>query len=84
MFQTNDLELVGKKQSEKKKRSLDIIGYWNAKRSSVPYLVYWALDVDCLRWRSCILIGGHGRRKWEGADVSPFITPKFLRKIREP
>ncbi|GFT01192.1 hypothetical protein TNCV_3373151 [Trichonephila clavipes] len=26
-------------------RSLDIIGHWNAKRSSVPYLKYWALDV---------------------------------------
>ncbi|GFY35604.1 hypothetical protein TNCV_2618951 [Trichonephila clavipes] len=25
--------------------SLDIIGHWNAKRSSVPYLTYWALDV---------------------------------------
>ncbi|GFW74874.1 uncharacterized protein TNCV_2677441 [Trichonephila clavipes] len=48
--------------------SLDIIGHWNAKRSSVPYLVYWALDVDCLRWRSCILIGGHGRRMWEGEN----------------
>ncbi|GFX08849.1 hypothetical protein TNCV_1548861 [Trichonephila clavipes] len=27
------------------RRSLDIIGHWNAKRSSVPYLTYWALDV---------------------------------------
>ncbi|GFX56574.1 uncharacterized protein TNCV_5034931 [Trichonephila clavipes] len=26
-------------------RSLDIFGHWNAKRSSVPYLKYWALDV---------------------------------------
>ncbi|GFW70574.1 hypothetical protein TNCV_1624071 [Trichonephila clavipes] len=41
-------------------RSLDIIGHWNAKRSSVPYLTYWAL----LRW--CFLIGGHGRRQWAG------------------
>ncbi|GFU51095.1 transposable element Tcb2 transposase [Trichonephila clavipes] len=25
--------------------SLDIFGHWNAKRSSVPYLTYWALNV---------------------------------------
>ncbi|GFW64761.1 hypothetical protein TNCV_4450631 [Trichonephila clavipes] len=49
-------------------RSLDIIGHWNAKRSSVPYLVYWALDVVCLRWLSCILIGGHGWSQWEGEN----------------
>ncbi|GFV39318.1 hypothetical protein TNCV_1230201 [Trichonephila clavipes] len=27
------------------KWSLDIFGHWNAKRSSVPYLTYWALNV---------------------------------------
>ncbi|GFW98368.1 hypothetical protein TNCV_1092461 [Trichonephila clavipes] len=26
-------------------RSLDIFGHWNAKRSSVTYLTYWALNV---------------------------------------
>ncbi|GFT83811.1 hypothetical protein TNCV_4857651 [Trichonephila clavipes] len=29
----------------KTKWSLDIFGHWNAKRSSVPYLMYWALNV---------------------------------------
>ncbi|GFT03622.1 hypothetical protein TNCV_3135871 [Trichonephila clavipes] len=39
---TADRSTVKKKEI----RSLDIIKHWNAKRSSVPYLEYWALDVD--------------------------------------
>ncbi|GFV36427.1 hypothetical protein TNCV_2234741 [Trichonephila clavipes] len=34
-----------RKTLRKTKRSLDIFGHWNAKRSSVPYLTYWALNV---------------------------------------
>ncbi|GFW34105.1 hypothetical protein TNCV_287871 [Trichonephila clavipes] len=37
---------AGYMTTDRKFRSLDIIGHWNAKRSSVPYLEYWALDVD--------------------------------------
>ncbi|GFV30067.1 hypothetical protein TNCV_2445381 [Trichonephila clavipes] len=51
-------------------RSLDIFGHWNAKRSSVPYLTYWALDVGLACFRDGVsLIGGHGRRQWAGRTV---------------
>ncbi|GFT98240.1 hypothetical protein TNCV_790241 [Trichonephila clavipes] len=43
-------------------RSLDIFGHWNAKRSSVPYLMYWALDVGlaCFRDGVSLLVDMEG------------------------
>ncbi|GFW57447.1 hypothetical protein TNCV_543571 [Trichonephila clavipes] len=42
---TLDTTMIVEPQSLKNGPSLDIFGHRNAKRSSVPYLKYWALDV---------------------------------------
>ncbi|GFY06804.1 hypothetical protein TNCV_482091 [Trichonephila clavipes] len=44
-YEECDVEWNGKKSLLTRRWSLDIFGHWNAKRSSVPYLTYWALNV---------------------------------------
>ncbi|GFU78318.1 hypothetical protein TNCV_2789331 [Trichonephila clavipes] len=62
--------------------SLDIFGHWNAKRSSRPYLMYWALNVGWPAFEMVFLIGGHGRRQWAGANWRFRRSQKNQVKIR--
>ncbi|GFV94269.1 hypothetical protein TNCV_4279321, partial [Trichonephila clavipes] len=61
---------------------LTSLGHWNAKRSSVPYLMYWALKcwLACFRDGVSLLVdmeGDSGRGELAISAVSEKIKSKF-------
>ncbi|GFX58137.1 hypothetical protein TNCV_4048951 [Trichonephila clavipes] len=67
--------------------SLDIFGHWNAKRSSVPYLMYWALDVGlaCFRDGVSLLVdmeGDSGRGELLVTAVIEKSSPNSCKQTR--